>query len=98
MEKLVAYIGKPKGNGMGCDRVVGQSWEVTDWHGKVIGFATRGATWNVNSYIGRIMSQWYARIDGREYTGRGFGQGMSIVLRRTAAQRRIDKENPDATY
>lgn len=87
-EKIVAYIGAPKGNGMGCDRVIGQSWAVTDWHGNAIGNATRGAMWRVNSYLGSHMAQWYARIDGREYTGRGFGEGMSIVLRETAESKR----------
>lgn len=87
-ESIVAYIGKPKGNGMGVDRVLGQSWDVKDGQGNVLGNATKGATWRVNSYIGTHMSQWYARIDGREYTGRGFGEGMCVVLRETAASRK----------
>lgn len=91
MDKILAYIGAPKGNGMGCDRVVGQSYEVTDWHGTVIGFATKGAQWPVNSCVGTYMAQYYARIDGREYTGRSFGQGMAIVLRLTAASARKGK-------
>lgn len=87
-ESIVAYIGKPKGNGIGVDRVLGQSWHVTDWQGNVLGNATKGATWRVQSYVGTYMSQWYARINGREYTGRGFGEGMSVVLRETAASRK----------
>jgi hypothetical protein len=85
MESFVAYIGKPQRNGMGCDRIYGQHWDVTDWNGNKLCSATRGATWRVNSYIGDTMSQWYCIRAGREYTGRGFGQGMSIVFRETAA-------------
>lgn len=85
---IVAYIGKAKGNGMGCDRILGQSYTVTNWKGKVIGNATKGSTWRVNSYIGTYMSQFYAKIDGKEYTGRSFGVGMSIVLKETAKSKR----------
>lgn len=88
MEKIVAYIGKAKGNGMGCEGTLGQSYTVTDWNGNLLGDATKGATWRVNSFIGTHMSQFYARIDGKEYTGRGFGEGMGIVLRETAESRR----------
>lgn len=85
---FVAYIGEPLNNGMGVDGVRGQSWNVTDWHGNVICRATQGATWRVNSYIGSHMSQWYCLKNGREFTGRGFGQGMSVVFRETAASKR----------
>ena len=88
---IIAYIGKANRNGMGCDRIIGQSYDVTDWHGNKIGFATRGASWPVNSYMGGTMSQYYARIDGREYTGRSFGEGMYIKLRPTAAQLRKER-------
>jgi hypothetical protein len=87
-DRIVAYIGKANSNGMGCDRVAGQSYDVTDWHGNVIGKATKGATWRVRSYVGTHISQYYARINGKEYTGRSFGTGMSIVLRETAASKR----------
>ena len=87
-ESFVAYIGAPQRNGMCGDRIVGQSWDVTDWQGNKLCSATKGASWRVNSYIGNTMSQWYCRKAGREYTGRGFGQGMSIVFRETAASRR----------
>ena len=83
-----AYIGKPQGNGMGCGGIVAQSWDVTDWQGNKLCNATQGASWRVNSYIGTTMSQWYCRKAGREYTGRGFGQGMSIVFRETAESAR----------
>lgn len=85
---IVAYIGKPNRNGMGVDRVMGQTYPVTTWTGLPLGFATKGATWRVNSYVGTHMSQFYARIGGREYTGRGFGEGCAIVLRLTAESKR----------
>lgn len=78
-ETLVAYVGKPNG---------GATYPITTWTGDILGYATKGATWRVNSYIGSHMSQFYARIAGREYTGRGFGAGLSIVLRETAQSKR----------
>lgn len=87
-ESFVAYIGKPKQNGMGVDRVVGQSYPVTVWTGLPIGNATKGSTWRVRSVYGTHMSQFYARVNGREFTGRGFGEGMSIVFRETAESKR----------
>jgi hypothetical protein len=90
-ETIAAYIGKAKGNGMGCDRASGQSYTVTTWTGDLLGYATKGAAWRVNSYIGSHMAMFYARIGGREYVGRGFGEGMSIVLRETAASKRARK-------
>lgn len=90
-ESLVAYIGSmnpgsdmPRGSGRGA------TWPVTVWTGEAIGYATRGATWRVNSYHGTHMSQFYARIAGREYTGRGFGAGMFIALRETAESKRAN--------
>lgn len=85
---IVAYLGEPNRNGTGLDRVLGQSYPVTVWTGQKIGFATLGSSWRVNSYIGSTMGQYYATINGREFTGRGFGAGMSIVLRETAASKR----------
>lgn len=87
-EKFVAYIGEGNKNGMGCDRIVGQSYPVTTWAGTKLGIATKGASWRVYSRWGTHMHQFYARITGREYTGRGFGPGMSIVLRETAESKR----------
>lgn len=92
-EFLVAYIGEGMRNGMGLDRVLGQTFPVTVWTGEPIGFATCGSRWRVNSYMGTHMCQFYARINGREYTGRGFGAGMCIALRETAESRR---KNPRA--
>lgn len=95
-EKLVAYIGKCKNNGMGIDRIIGASYPVTVWTGLQIGNATKGAEWRVNSYVGSHMAQFYARIAGREYTGRGFGEGMAIVLRETAESKRKNPRNGES--
>lgn len=87
-ETFVAYVGKAKRNGMGVDRIVGQSYGLTTWMGDELGNATLGSSWRVNSYVGSRMYQIYAWMSGREYTGRGFGEGMAVVLRETAASRR----------
>ena len=84
-ETIFAYIGQPKGNGLGCDRTVGQSYPVTVWSGHVIGNATRGRGWR-QGYD--TFHQYYARIAGREYTGRSAGPGMWIKLRETAESKR----------
>ena len=86
-ETIFAYIGAPMGNGMGCDGVAGQSYPVTVWTGEKIGNATKGATWRVGRY-GDRLSQFYARINGREFTGRSQGQGMYIKLKETADSKR----------
>ena len=86
-EAIFAYIGAPMGNGMGCDRIVGQTYPVTVWTGDKIGIATKGATWRAGPY-GDELSQFYARINGREFTGRGQGQGMCIKLKETAESKR----------
>lgn len=46
------------------------------------------ASWRVRSYTGSHMYQHLFTIGGRKYTGRGFGKGMCIVLRETAASKR----------
>lgn len=85
---IFAYIGKANCDGMGCDGTVGQTYQVTTFTGDSLGVATKGASWLIRSYIGNTMSQFYARIKGREYTGRGFGSGMCIRLKETAASKR----------
>lgn len=86
-ETFVAYVGKAKRNGMGVDRIAGQSYSLTTWMGDELGNATLGSSWRVNSFIGSRMYQIYAWMSGREYTGRGFGEGCAVVLRETAASR-----------
>ncbi len=90
--EVYGYVGKCKNNGMGVDRVVGSSYTITDYKGNVIGNATKGSSWRVNSFIGTHMHQFYAIINGREYTGRSFGTGMSIRLRLTAAEKKKEKQ------
>ena len=86
-ETIFAYIGAPMGNGMGCDRALGQSYPVTVWTGDKLGHATKSAAWRVGSY-GETLSQFYARINGREFTGRSQGDGMHIKLKETAESKR----------
>ncbi|WP_299933747.1 hypothetical protein [uncultured Pelagimonas sp.] len=48
---------------------------------------TVSSKWRVHSHIGTHMHQYYFTIAGREFTGRGFGEGMCITLRETAASK-----------
>lgn len=91
-ERLTAYVGKanegtdmPRGSGRGA------TYPITVWTGQPIGYATKGASWRVRSYVGSHMATFYARIGGREYVGRGFGEGCYIKLRETAASKRARK-------
>ncbi len=59
---------------------------LNNWHGKQIGTCYLASAWRVHSYIGSHMHQIYATIKGVKYTGRGFGEGMSVNLRRCAKQ------------
>ena len=93
-EVIFAYIGACNNNGIGIDRTRGASYPVTVWTGRAIGYATRGATWRTpRSYISSTQSQFYARIAGREYTGRGAGEGICIKLRETAASKRARRKD-----
>lgn len=61
----------------------------TTWTG--LKLSTRGVCtgmWRVNSWMGSHMAQYRFIIAGREYTGRGFGEGMYIRLKETAASKR----------
>ena len=69
---IVAYI-----NGSD-DR---NTYSVTVWTGLAIGTAKETSRWRVNSVYGSHMRQYHARIGRNVYAGRGFGVGMSIVLR-----------------
>jgi hypothetical protein len=85
---LVAYVGKTIGDGMGLDKHGPTSRrELTDWHGNKLGTCFLSSSWPVRSYIGSRMYQIYARVNGVDYTGRGFGEGMSVVLRPCAKQK-----------
>lgn len=88
-ETIYAYVGTPNRNGMGLDRTYGQTYPVQVWTGLPIGYATKGKSWRIHgSAWGTHMSMFYARINGREYQGRGFGEGICITLRETAASKR----------
>jgi len=88
--KLVAYVGANLNSGIGVDRQHGTRHELTDWHGNRLGSCALASSWRVNSWIGSRMYQIYAWANGKEYTGRGFGEGMVVVLRETA----LSKRNP----
>lgn len=88
-ERLVAYIGTLTHEERNRTNVASlRRYTVIVWTGEQIGTATQGAKWRVNSWIGSHMAQYYATIAGREYTGRGLGEGMCISLRETAASKR----------
>lgn len=83
----IAYVGKTLGDGMGVDRHGSTSRRaLNDWHGNQIGTCYISKSWPIHSYIGSRMCQIYARINGVDYTGRGFGEGMSVNLKRCAKQ------------
>lgn len=85
--ETIGYVGKTLGDGMGVERHGSTSRrELTDWHGNVIGTCFLSSSWPVRSYIGSRMYQIYARINGVDYTGRGFGEGMAVNLKRCAKQ------------
>ncbi len=73
-ESLTAYISGGK---------------VTVWTGLPLSTQLHaGKSWRVGSYVGSTMTQYHAWIGGRQYTGRGLGEGMMINLRETAKSKR----------
>ena len=67
----------------------GKGGILNNWHGERMGTWHATSSWRVDSYIGSRMCQIVATLDdGRTYTGRGFGEGMSFRGRRIASQRR----------
>lgn len=85
-EKVLAYIGKPESESNWRAAV---PYLVTVWTGERIGIAYETGRWKTpRSYVSSHMHQYRATIGGREYTGRGAGVGMCIVLRETAASKR----------
>lgn len=71
---IVAYIGTPD---------TSQKWRgeypVTVWTGQEIGKAWSTSSWRQRNWT--KVYQFHARIGRNVYTGRGQGEGMSIVLR-----------------
>lgn len=84
-QDLVAYLAKTQDGTL----------HVCTWTGHALGTAKLRSSWPVVSAFGTTMSQYVAQIAGREYTGRGFGEGMFLRLRETAASRRKPRL-PDA--
>jgi len=79
---FVAYVGPKLGDAMGCDKWGdGSRRELRDFNGTRIGTCFLSKSWPVRSFIGSRMWQIYAIVDGVDYTGRGFGEGMSVNLR-----------------
>lgn len=70
-EQTGVIVGYPKG-----DRL--QTWGGKDIEGLKLRVVS---TWSVRSWIGSTMYAYSAVYNGRKYHGRGFGDGMSLVLR-----------------
>lgn len=88
-ESFVAYVGpQTREQRDATNWVACRSWTLTTWAGDPIGTIRLGSGWRVNSYVGTRMYQAYARVGGREFTGRTYGEGMAVVLRETAASKR----------
>jgi hypothetical protein len=95
-ETFVAYVGKPAEWGSESERARGydmggnatRGHTLTTCTGDVLGTVRLGSGWRVKSFVGSRMYQAYAHVNGREFTGRTFGEGMSVVLRETAASKR----------
>jgi hypothetical protein len=82
-ERFSAYVGKKLGDAMGCDKFSDQSRrELNTWTGFKIGTCFLSSSWRVNSFMGDRMFQIYAIVNGVDYTGRGFGEGMLCNFRR----------------
>lgn len=72
-----------------CAYVSSDARSVTVWTGLPIGTCRAVSSWPTpRSCIGSRMYQFHATIGGRDYTGRGYGEGMCIALRETAASKR----------
>lgn len=72
-ERLIAYVGRCRFDGMGCDRLYGTSYDLTDWHGNVIGSIRLTTSWRAGWVT---IHQAYATVAGVEYVGRTQGPGM----------------------
>ncbi len=83
---LVAYVGNALGDHAPFNSCAHQH-ALTDFHGNRIGVCRFMSWWSIrNSYIGNRMHQIHAIVDGVEYTGRGFGEGMAVALRPRAVK------------
>src|SRR5438552_4232374 len=56
---------------------LGKNGQLTNWNGETIGTYRITRTWRTpKSYVSETMSQVYATVNGRTYTGRSAGVGM----------------------
>jgi len=85
-DAFVAYMGAPDRGATNYHSA--RPWPVTTWCGHMLCQAFMSAKWRVRSYRGTHMHQFTAYIAGREYTGRGFGEGMCVSFRLTASAKR----------
>lgn len=78
-----SLLDTPKQDAMGARPLM-------DFFGNRIGTVTFTASWPINSHVGNRMYQMRATIDGvpGEFTGRGLGAGMSVVLRPVTSRKR----------
>ncbi len=78
-EFVIGYIGKEiPGSGMGCNNAHARR-VLTDWHGNQIGTCYISSTWRTpNSFFSSTMHQVYARVNGKDYTGRSAGEGCIL--------------------
>ena len=66
-------------------------YAATTWTGDLLSHdSVCTGEWSINSYLSNTMSQHTFKIGKREYTGRGLGKGMSIILRETAKSKRLN--------
>lgn len=75
---IVAYLGKANAPGV---------FDLTDWHGNVIGAARITATWQRRSYVSTFLHQVHATVNGTEYTGRCAGVEMVYHGRKVKGKR-----------
>lgn len=61
---------------------LGENGQITLWSGKPVGTYKITKTWRTPRSFVSSMSQVYAWIDGRQYTGRSAGVGMVCNLRK----------------
>jgi hypothetical protein len=67
-DHCIAYVGA---------KLCHNRYNLTDWHGNIIGKITITATWPLrNCLYSDTMSQAIATVDGATYTGRTAGPGM----------------------
>jgi hypothetical protein len=56
---------------------LGKAGQLTKWSGEVIGTYQVTRTWRrPRNYVSSTLSQVYATVEGKRYTGRSAGEGM----------------------